>query len=58
MMKFILHIAEDLTNEIDVKAKSKDEFELKDVFGKYSLDVVASSAFGINPESFTNKQAQ
>ena len=58
MMKFILHIAKDLTNEIDVKAKSKEEFELKDVFGKYSLDSVASSAFGINPESFTNKKSK
>jgi len=58
MLKFIKHVAGDLTNEMEMKAKEGEEFELKDVFGKFSLDALASSAFGVNAESFTNKNSK
>ena len=58
MMKFIKHIAGDLTTEMELKAKKDEEFELKDVFGKFSLDALASSAFGVNAESFTNENSK
>ena len=57
MLKFIKHVAGDLANEMDSKAKKGEEFELKDVFEKFSLDALASSAFGVNGESFTNKDS-
>jgi len=57
MLKFIKHIAGDLEKEIEEKAAAGDEFELKDVYGKFSLDALASSAFGVNGESFTNKNS-
>jgi len=57
MMKFILQVSEDLTNEFEKKAEAGEEFELKSVFGKFSLDALASSAFGVNGESFTNDKS-
>merc|ERR550532_2726220 len=58
MLKFIMQVSEDLTNEFDKKAKAGKEFELKDVFGKFSLDALASSAFGVDGESFKNKDSK
>jgi cytochrome P450 len=57
MLKFIKHVAEDLTKEMEMKAKESEEFELKDVFGKFSLDALASSAFGVDAGSFKNKDS-
>ena len=58
MLKFIKHVAGDLTEEIKTKANECEEFELKDVFGKFSLDAMASSAFGVNAESFKNENSK
>jgi len=58
MLKFIKHIAGDLKTEMEQKALKGEEFELKDVFGKFSLDALASSAFGVNAESFTNENSK
>merc|ERR1719499_13166 len=58
MLKFIKHVAGDLTDEIERKADAGVEFELKDVFGKFSLDALASAAFGVNAESFTNSNSK
>ena len=33
------------------------ETTMKDVFGKFSLDALASAAFGVDGESFTNKDS-
>ena len=57
MLKFIKHVAGDLTNEIGTNADVGMEFELKNVFGKFSLDALASAAFGVNAESFTNDKS-
>merc|ERR1719445_679883 len=56
-MKFIKHVAVDLVKEFETKAKLGEEFELKDVFGKFSLDALASSAFGVDGQSFKNKDS-
>ena len=57
MMKFIKLVAEDLCEEMEEKAKVGEEFEVRDAFGKYSLDALASSAFGVDGESFKNKDS-
>jgi hypothetical protein len=30
------------------------EFELKDLFGKFSMDTIASCAFGVDSQSFAS----
>jgi len=57
MLKFIKHVAGHLSEEMELKAKEGEEFELKDVFGKFSLDALASSAFGVDGQSFKNKDS-
>jgi len=57
MLKFIKHVAENLSEEMEQKANAGEEFELKDVFGKFSLDALASSAFGVDGQSFKNKDS-
>ena len=55
MMKFILEVGNDLAKEVSSLADQGEDFECKDLFGKFSLDSVASCSFGINPKSFENK---
>ena len=57
MMKFIQHVSNDLVGDLDAKAKAGNEFEAKSVFGKFSIDALASSAFGVNAESFKNEDS-
>jgi len=52
MLRFIVEVSDSLTNELGKKADSNVDFELKEVFGKFSLDSLASCALGINPKSF------
>jgi len=58
MMKFIKKLAVDLTNDLEEKAAKNEEFELKETLGKFSIDSIASSAFGVDAESFTNKDSK
>ena len=51
MMKFIVEVSENLLAEVEKKSEI-GEFELKDVTGKFSLDALASCAFGIDFNSF------
>ena len=51
MMKFIVEVSENLLEEMEKKSEI-GEFELKDVTGKFSLDALASCAFGIDFNSF------
>jgi len=55
MYKFMLEIGSRLTDELGDKAEADTDFELKDVFGKFSLDTLASCAFGIDANSFKDK---
>jgi len=57
MLKFIKVVAESLHTEFGKKCDSGEEFELKSVVGKYSLDALAACAFGVDGESFTNEKA-
>ena len=56
MMKFIVEVSENLLDEIEKKSET-GEFELKDVTGKFSLDALASCAFGINFNSFGGEKS-
>ena len=54
MMVFIRETSQRLTEEIKQHATSENEFELKDVFGKFSMDTIASCAFGVDAQSFAS----
>ena len=58
MLKYIIHVSGGLVEELENKCQQGEEFELKDVFGKFSLDALASSAFGVDGESFKNKNSK
>jgi len=57
MLKFITETSKHLTNEFAENAKEGEEIDLKDAFGKFSLDALASSAFGVDAQSFTNEKS-
>jgi len=57
MMKFIVEVSENLLAEMEKKSETGAEFELKDVTGKFSLDALASCAFGIDFNSFGGAQS-
>ena len=58
MLTYIKHVGVALTEEIGRKAEAAEEFEQKEVFGKFSLDALASCAFGVDAESFSNTESQ
>lgn len=58
MVKFINEVNNRLADEFGVYAKSGDEAELKTLFGKFSMDTIASAAFGMNAGSFTDPNSQ
>ena len=39
-------------------AKEGEPFELRDILGKYSMDTIASCAFGVNAQAFSNKDSK
>ena len=57
MMHLLIKVTEGLTKELGLKAEVKTEFETKEVFGKFSLDALASCAFGIDGQSFEDPNA-
>ena len=58
MLRFIHKVSERLVEEIDAKAEAGEMIELKDVCGKFSMDSIASCAFGVDAESFTSRESQ
>ena len=54
MVKFMQEVANTVNGQLDKKAASQDEFELKDLLSKYTLDSMASSVFGVEIKSFDN----
>jgi cytochrome P450 len=54
MMVFIREMGQRLKEEVGRHAESDSEFELKDVFGKFSMDTIASCAFGVDAQSFSS----
>ena len=57
MMHLLIKVTEGLVGELGKKAEGKTEFETKEVFGKFSLDALASCAFGIDGQSFEDPNA-
>ncbi len=54
MMVFIRETSQNLTKEIHKHASDGKEVELKNVFGKFSMDTIASCAFGVDAQSFSS----
>ena len=57
MVHFIESVSKDLTEEFGKAADGNYDLDMKDTLGKYSMDAVASCAFGVNAESFTNEKS-
>ena len=57
MMRFIDKVSDSLVGHLDGKTALTDGFELKDVMGKFSLDTLASCAFGVDGQSFEDKES-
>ena len=53
MMVFIRETSQNLTKEIHQHAKDGNDVELKDMFGKFSMDTIALCAFGVDAQSFS-----
>ena len=51
MLKFVVDVSERLLTEME-KQVDQDEFELKELTGKFSLDALATCAFGLDFDSF------
>ena len=58
MLRFICEVGDSLKADIGKKADGNLDFELKEVYGKFSLDSLASCAFGINPRSFESSDSR
>ena len=58
MMVYVQETCKKLTNALDELAENNEEFELKEVLGKYSMDTIASCAFGVDSQAFTNKDSK
>jgi len=58
MLKFIVEVGVRLKQEFGKLSSSGEDFDLKDVFGKFSLDSLATCAFGIDPQSFDDNDSR
>jgi len=47
-----LHFSRRLKNEIESHAKTGEEFEMKECFGKFSMDTLAMCAFSVDSKAF------
>lgn len=52
MMRLINSVASKLTDEMAAAAKDQGHLELKALFGKFSMDTIASCGFGVEANSF------
>ncbi len=52
MMTFINEISRKLLDEVSQAAKNSTPVDLKVLFGKFSMDTIASCAFGVDADSF------
>ena len=58
MMVYVQETCKKLLDALDELAEKNEEFELKEVLGKYSMDTIASCAFGVDSQAFTNKDSK
>ena len=56
MMRFIDKVSDSLVEHMDKNTAMKDGFELKDTMGRFSLDTLASCAFGVDGQSFEDEE--
>uniref|UniRef100_A0A672U6I3 CP3AC protein n=1 Tax=Strigops habroptila TaxID=2489341 RepID=A0A672U6I3_STRHB len=54
MFPIINHYGEKLVKNVEKKAANDEFVTVKDIFGAYSLDVVASTSFSVNIDSMSN----
>jgi cytochrome P450 len=53
MFKFIVEVSQKLVNELEKKT-DMDEFDIKELSGKFSMDALATCAFGLDFNSFAD----
>ena len=58
MMVLLQESCSNLIKAMDNYAQNKEEFELRQLLGKYSMDTIASCAFGVNAQSFTDENSK
>ena len=58
MMQFIANVSEELADDFSLAADGDYELDMRESLGKYSLDTIASCAFGVNAKSFTDKESK
>ena len=58
MVTLIKEINQRLMESIEQEVKLGKDIEVKDHFGKYSMDTIASCVFGVDAQSFTDKESQ
>merc|ERR1712223_543540 len=56
MLKFVVDVSKGLLTEME-RQTEKGEFELKEVTGKFSLDALATCAFGLDFNSFSSESS-
>ncbi len=56
MVKFINLVSHQLVGEVAEAAKTGNPVDMKNLCGKYSMDTIASCAFGVNAGSFDRKE--
>ncbi len=57
MLRFVRDVNRHLVASFEQEVGSS-EFELKEKFGRFSMDSIASCAFGVDAQSFTNGNSQ
>ena len=58
MMGLFEAVTEKIVHDIEKKSKNNEMFEMKDMMGKFSMDSIASCAFGMDAQSFTNPKSE
>ena len=58
MMVFIQESCQKLMDSMDKYAENGQSFEAKDCVGRYSMDTIASCAFGVDAQSFSNSDSK
>jgi len=58
MMVFLQESCQKLMNSMDKYAENGQSFEAKDCLGRYSMDTIASCAFGVDAQSFSTSDSK
>ncbi len=57
-MAFMQETAKTLVKYVGKEVDNDNDFELKEMLGKYSMDTIASCAFGVDAQAFTNDKSK